>query len=164
MLTIHWSNYKKRVLCCATRKGLSQFFSGKSRSFSCLADVSIIKDIAKPENPYAKRRKLDTLSSDTYSSKSRFHTMQGVAAPSTKTLCSAVVGSKYTMCLDTTTLINEKRDAPPLQRSCHNMVSKRRRNPAPMRSYSLSDLQRQDSKPIMFPLKLKWRMVSVCHI
>ena len=138
-----------------TRKGLSQFFSGKSRSFSCLADVSI-KDIAKPENPYAKRRKLDNLCSVTYSNKSRFHAMQGVATtPTKKTLCSAIVGSKYTVCLATTTYTNENKDAPPLQRSCHNMAVKRRRNPAPMRSYSLSDLQRQDSKPIIFPLKLK---------
>ncbi|KAH7281310.1 hypothetical protein KP509_36G040300 [Ceratopteris richardii] len=39
------------------KKGLSKFYSGKSRSFSCLADVSSLRDLAKPENPYTKRRK-----------------------------------------------------------------------------------------------------------
>ena len=39
------------------RKGLSQFYSGKSRSFSCLGDVVSLKEIVKPENPYARKRK-----------------------------------------------------------------------------------------------------------
>jgi len=41
------------------RRGLSRHYGGKSRSFTCLADVvtSPIQDLAKPENPYAKRRK-----------------------------------------------------------------------------------------------------------
>ncbi|MCO5585600.1 hypothetical protein L7F22_039535 [Adiantum nelumboides] len=39
------------------KKGLSRFYSGKSRSFSCLADVVSVKDLSKPENPYAKKRK-----------------------------------------------------------------------------------------------------------
>eukprot|EP00243_Klebsormidium_subtile_P000402 TRINITY_DN1066_c0_g1_i1.p1 TRINITY_DN1066_c0_g1~~TRINITY_DN1066_c0_g1_i1.p1 ORF type:complete len:452 (-),score=71.25 TRINITY_DN1066_c0_g1_i1:450-1805(-) len=41
------------------RRGLSRHYGGKSRSFHSLADVvtSPIQDLAKPENPYAKRRK-----------------------------------------------------------------------------------------------------------
>lgn len=39
------------------KKGLSRFYAGKSRSFSCLADVVSVKDLAKPESPYAKKRK-----------------------------------------------------------------------------------------------------------
>lgn len=40
------------------RPGLSKYFGGKSRSFSSLADVSSVSDLAKPDNPYAKRRKM----------------------------------------------------------------------------------------------------------
>lgn len=42
------------------RKGISRFYSGKSKSFTSLADASSassIKDFAKPENPYNKKRK-----------------------------------------------------------------------------------------------------------
>ncbi|KAJ7543855.1 hypothetical protein O6H91_09G077900 [Diphasiastrum complanatum] len=39
------------------KRGLSRFFNGKSRSFTSLADVSSVNDLAKPENPYAKKRK-----------------------------------------------------------------------------------------------------------
>lgn len=40
------------------RPGLSKFFGGKSRSFSSLAEVSTVTELAKPNNPYAKRRKM----------------------------------------------------------------------------------------------------------
>ncbi|KAI5068278.1 hypothetical protein GOP47_0016623 [Adiantum capillus-veneris] len=39
------------------KRGLSGFFAGKSRSFSCLADVTSVEELAKPENPYTKKRK-----------------------------------------------------------------------------------------------------------
>ncbi|KAI0524097.1 hypothetical protein KFK09_003461 [Dendrobium nobile] len=39
------------------KRGLSQFFQGKSESFSCLSEVSCIKDIAKKNNLYSKRSK-----------------------------------------------------------------------------------------------------------
>lgn len=40
------------------RPGLSKFFGGKSRSFSSLAEVSSVTELAKPNNPYAKRQKM----------------------------------------------------------------------------------------------------------
>ncbi|XP_060675096.1 protein OXIDATIVE STRESS 3 LIKE 1 isoform X4 [Ziziphus jujuba] len=48
-----------RVRICSQR-GISKFYGGKSKSFTSLADassVSSIKDLAKPENPYNKKRK-----------------------------------------------------------------------------------------------------------
>ncbi|XP_071737072.1 uncharacterized protein [Rutidosis leptorrhynchoides] len=44
------------------RRGISTFYSGKSKSFTCLADVwpsstPSIKDIAKPENAYTRKRR-----------------------------------------------------------------------------------------------------------
>lgn len=44
------------------RRGLSNFFSGRSRSFANLQDaasaVSSARDLAKPENPFNKRRRV----------------------------------------------------------------------------------------------------------
>ncbi|XP_010929318.1 protein OXIDATIVE STRESS 3 LIKE 4 [Elaeis guineensis] len=42
------------------KRGLSNFFSGKSKSFASLADVatSTARDLVKPENPFNKRRRL----------------------------------------------------------------------------------------------------------
>ncbi len=51
------------ILGFCRRPGLSKFFGGKSRSFSSLADVSSVSDLAKPNNPYAKRRRLGLNSS-----------------------------------------------------------------------------------------------------
>lgn len=44
------------------RRGISTFYNGKSKSFTCLADVwpsstSSIQDIAKPENAYTRKRR-----------------------------------------------------------------------------------------------------------
>lgn len=42
------------------KKSISKFYNGKSKSFTSLADVSAsssVKDLAKPENAYAKKRK-----------------------------------------------------------------------------------------------------------
>ncbi|PWA67096.1 hypothetical protein CTI12_AA321490 [Artemisia annua] len=44
------------------RRGISTFYNGKSKSFTCLADVwpsssPSIKDIAKPENAYSRKRR-----------------------------------------------------------------------------------------------------------
>ncbi|RWR91476.1 MTD1 family protein [Cinnamomum micranthum f. kanehirae] len=39
------------------KRGLSNYFTGKSKSFTSLSEVTTIKDLAKPENSYNKRRK-----------------------------------------------------------------------------------------------------------
>lgn len=39
------------------KRGLSRYFSGKSQSFSSLARVSSVADLAKPENSFVKRRR-----------------------------------------------------------------------------------------------------------
>ncbi|XP_065849918.1 protein OXIDATIVE STRESS 3 LIKE 1-like [Euphorbia lathyris] len=42
------------------KRGMSKFYSGKSKSFTSLADASSassVRDLAKPENPYTKKRK-----------------------------------------------------------------------------------------------------------
>ncbi|KAF9619392.1 hypothetical protein IFM89_006579 [Coptis chinensis] len=39
------------------RKGLSTYYTGKSQSFTSLADVHCLEDLKKPEIPQAKKRK-----------------------------------------------------------------------------------------------------------
>eukprot|EP01018_Ginkgo_biloba_P007672 Gb_18083 [translate_table: standard] len=39
------------------KRGISNFFSGKSRSFTSLSDAVSIKDLVKPDNPYHKKRR-----------------------------------------------------------------------------------------------------------
>lgn len=42
------------------RRGISNFYNGKSKSFTSLADASLspsVKDITKPENAYTRRRR-----------------------------------------------------------------------------------------------------------
>ncbi|XP_043712058.1 uncharacterized protein LOC122660872 [Telopea speciosissima] len=40
------------------KRGLSIYFSGKSKSFANLSDVSRVEDLAKSENPFNKRRRI----------------------------------------------------------------------------------------------------------
>lgn len=40
------------------KRGLSNFFGGKSRSFASLSDAMSVKDLVKPESPFNKRRKI----------------------------------------------------------------------------------------------------------
>lgn len=39
------------------KKGLSRYYSGKSRSFTCMADVHYLEDLEKQEHADAKKRK-----------------------------------------------------------------------------------------------------------
>ncbi|CAN6451055.1 unnamed protein product [Victoria cruziana] len=40
------------------KRGLSNFFAGKSKSFGCLSNANSLKDLAKQENPFNKRRRI----------------------------------------------------------------------------------------------------------
>ncbi|XP_058068086.1 protein OXIDATIVE STRESS 3 LIKE 4-like [Magnolia sinica] len=39
------------------KRGLSNFFRGKSKSFASLSNITSVEDMAKPENPFNKRRR-----------------------------------------------------------------------------------------------------------
>ncbi|KAJ8767417.1 hypothetical protein K2173_017461 [Erythroxylum novogranatense] len=61
--------------CLPIKKGLSKFYDGISKSFTSLADVSSIasvKDLAKPENCYTRKRK-NLLAQSNLMHKSRGH-------------------------------------------------------------------------------------------
>eukprot|EP00268_Persea_americana_P006451 TRINITY_DN1232_c0_g2_i1.p1 TRINITY_DN1232_c0_g2~~TRINITY_DN1232_c0_g2_i1.p1 ORF type:complete len:263 (-),score=80.12 TRINITY_DN1232_c0_g2_i1:116-904(-) len=56
------------------KRGLSNYFTGKSKSFTSLSEATTIKDLAKPENSYNKRRKtLVTYKAAWIQSKSAFN-------------------------------------------------------------------------------------------
>lgn len=120
------------------RKGLSRFYAGKSRSFSCLGDVVSLKDLAKPENPYARKRK-PNLGSNANLDRPRLPPLQKGAASISKkslhngksTLALAVAMSSKEGLLD----IEE-------QESQTSLGTRRWQGSlVPSRSYSLSDLQ-----------------------
>ncbi|WCJ42800.1 Protein OXIDATIVE STRESS 3 LIKE 1 [Euphorbia peplus] len=55
------------------KRGISKYYSGKSKSFTSLADAyyaSSAQDLAKPENPYCKKRK-NLLARGTWDDKNR---------------------------------------------------------------------------------------------
>ncbi|KAG6588432.1 hypothetical protein SDJN03_16997, partial [Cucurbita argyrosperma subsp. sororia] len=39
------------------KRGLSRYYSGKARSFACIADARCVEDLKKPTHPDAKKRK-----------------------------------------------------------------------------------------------------------
>ncbi|KAJ0010049.1 hypothetical protein Pint_34757 [Pistacia integerrima] len=43
------------------KRGLSRYYSGKARSFTCMADVRSVEDLKKQEKPDAKKRKVKYL-------------------------------------------------------------------------------------------------------
>lgn len=54
---ISFSNNSCNFFECMCRRGLSKHYKGKSQSFTSLAEVESLQDLAKPENPYNKRLK-----------------------------------------------------------------------------------------------------------
>lgn len=119
------------------KKGLSGFFSGKSRSFSCLADVASAKDLAKPENPYAKKRKYFSACIGNVD-RPRFHPMRSVTSGISKKVLHS--SSKYTITLAVDLAAQEgSLEAEEQDRGLG--ASRWQSNSAPSRSCSLSDLQ-----------------------
>lgn len=108
------------------RKGLSKFYAGKSRSFSCLRDVVSVKDLAKPETPHGKKRRVN-------SSSSGLPPLQkGAASISKKPLHSG----KSTLAL--AVAMNTKED---YQAQASIGPPRYQKSVMPSRSFSLSDLQ-----------------------
>ncbi|KAE8700348.1 Damaged dna-binding 2, putative isoform 2 [Hibiscus syriacus] len=136
------------------RKGISQFYNGKSKSFTSLADAvasSSVKDFAKPEDPYNKKRKnllvrgslLDSKRNNPLSnyvieiSKKVANTKRSTVAVGSTTISSDIIS----------TASSPSRCRPPLHPTCKKSTTIRpsssstnRPNP-PCRSFSLSDLQ-----------------------
>ncbi|KAH9324277.1 hypothetical protein KI387_004455 [Taxus chinensis] len=77
------------------KRGLSNFFSGKSKSFTCLSDVTSVKELAKPENPYNKRHR-NLLPYSSSWERNRFHFPRNSSSGISK---KAMHSSKTTLAL-----------------------------------------------------------------
>eukprot|EP00250_Pteridium_aquilinum_P000762 c10924_g1_i1 orf=446-1546(-) len=108
-----------------SRKGLSRFYAGKSRSFSCLSDAVSVKDLAKPESPYAKKRRVNV-------SGARLPPLQKSAASISK---KQIHSGKSTLALAVAMSTKEEHE------SQASLPPRCQKSLVPSRSYSLPDLQ-----------------------
>uniref|UniRef100_A0A5B7CBS5 Uncharacterized protein n=2 Tax=Davidia involucrata TaxID=16924 RepID=A0A5B7CBS5_DAVIN len=144
------------------KRGMSKFYCGKSKSFTSLADASScssIKDIAKPENAYTRKRKNLLAYNNTLWDKNCNFSMRSNSGGISKRPANS---SRSTLALPVTMSSSESnnnsensnsnsssptRCRPPLyphgRRSPNNesLSSPPQRNFSPWRSFSLSDLQ-----------------------
>jgi hypothetical protein len=139
------------------RRGISQFYSGKSKSFTSLADassVTSIKDLEKGENPYTRKRK-NLLAHSNFFDKNHNYTLKNSSGGIPKRLANTT-RSAFPMGLTTTSSgsNNKIEDSnsvstspssclpplPPHGKKRSSSPPPSRRN-SPWRSFSLSDLQ-----------------------
>ncbi|XP_028751450.1 suppressor protein SRP40 [Neltuma alba] len=140
------------------KKGISKFYSGKSKSYSSLSDatsVASIQDIVKPEDPYAKKRK-NLLAHSMFMNRSRSYASNLGGMPKRSAnlgrgaSCIALSSSSSSSNSEegTSSSISPPSCLPPL----HPKAKKLPENPSkpcppkpsktsPWRSYSWSDLQ-----------------------
>ncbi|EOY30257.1 hypothetical protein QQP08_024894 [Theobroma cacao] len=135
------------------RRGISKFYNGKSKSFTSLADAaaaSSIKDFAKPDNPYNKKRK-NLLAHSSLLFKNHNHPLRSSGSEISKRLTNS---SRSTVALGTTLGSSDSNSIsslpstclPPLHPQCKKSTTIRSSSPTtrpnpPCRSFSLSDLQ-----------------------
>jgi hypothetical protein len=140
------------------RRGISNFYNGKSKSFTSLSDASSspsIKDIAKPENAYTRKRRNLLAFSHVWEKTRSFPYRSGIAkrpiSNSKSTLALAVAMSSSesisSASEDSTSTSKSPPNLPPLHprsRASHNNLTSLpspRQNFSPWRSFSLADLQ-----------------------
>ncbi|OMO86453.1 hypothetical protein COLO4_21151 [Corchorus olitorius] len=135
------------------RRGISSFYNGKSKSYTSLAEASCtsIKDIAKPENAYTRRRR-NLLAINHVWDKSRNKRFIRPISSSKSTLALAVAMSSSESISSTSedsTSTSSPRLPPlhPQTRSCFNSTPSSSpppstgRNFSNWRSYSLADVR-----------------------
>ncbi|KAK2645231.1 hypothetical protein Ddye_020426 [Dipteronia dyeriana] len=133
------------------KRGISKFYKGKSKSFTSLADASSassMEDLAKPENPYTRKRK-NLLAHSNFLGKNRNHHFKsngsGILKKTVNSGRSNIPESNSSEDSNSIAL-SSSHHLPPLhphsKKSPGNESSSPppRRN-SPWRSFSLSDLQ-----------------------
>ncbi|ERN11260.1 hypothetical protein AMTRI_Chr04g242900 [Amborella trichopoda] len=131
------------------RKGISNFYSGKSKSFTSLSDVVSSKELAKPESPYNRKRK-NLLAHNIIGDKSRSYSTRNTGGGISKrptnfnrtTLALAVAMSSS----DSNSSDDHEPKLPPLhpRLKSHSNFSPPEWS-FPSRSFSLTDLQGANS-------------------
>lgn len=118
------------------RKGLSRFYAGKSRSFSCLGVAMSLRDLAKPENPYAKKRRCH-VGGNVIAGRPQLPPLQKGAASISK---KAMHNGKSTLAL--AVAMSTREVVIDVEKDDQSFVGTQRSWQRTSRSYSLSDLQR----------------------
>ncbi|XWS72265.1 hypothetical protein CRYUN_Cryun02cG0025200 [Craigia yunnanensis] len=135
------------------RRGMSKFYNGKSKSFTSLADAaaaSSVKDFAKPDNPYNRKRK-NLLAHSFLLDKNRINPLRNSGSEISKRLANS---NRSTVALGTTTSSSDFNSIssspssclPPLHPQCRKSTTIRSSSPTTRlnpscRCFSLSDLQ-----------------------
>ncbi|XP_058786007.1 protein OXIDATIVE STRESS 3 LIKE 1-like [Vicia villosa] len=144
------------------RKGISKYYDGKSKSFMSLANAvssSSVKDIAKPENAYTRRRR-NLMAFNLVWEKNRNFLLKsnnGAISKRTISLDRSTVALAFAMNCDSSsscsseesTSSSNPRSPPPLQRSQVSSASSIpssyiQQNFSDWQSFSLADLQQCD--------------------
>lgn len=136
------------------RRGMSKFYNGKSKSFTSLADIasaSSVKDFAKPETRYTRKRKI-LLAHSTFLDKNRKYPPKDAGSEISKRLANSnrsTVTSETTISSIRRNCNSEENNSlsarctlPPLHP--HHKVTSSMLSPLqkpPCRSFSLPDLQ-----------------------
>ncbi|KAJ7294891.1 hypothetical protein O6H91_Y226000 [Diphasiastrum complanatum] len=119
------------------RKGLSRFISGKSRSFSCLSDVRSVKELAKPENPYSRRRRFNFHRSEGFDRHRYLPPRNSTVGISKKSICSSKINLSLALAYSTEvtgTNVGDWDCCGSFNRCSNRLISSR--------SLSMTDLQR----------------------
>ncbi|XWS26594.1 hypothetical protein CRYUN_Cryun26dG0044300 [Craigia yunnanensis] len=135
------------------RRGISKFYNGKSKSFTSLANATAaasVKDFAKPDNPYNRKRK-NLLAHSSLLDKNRHHSLRNSGSEISKRLANtnrSTVALGITMSSSDFNSISSSSSSclPPLHPHCKKSTTIRSSSPTaqtnpPCRSFSLSDLQ-----------------------
>lgn len=128
------------------RRGLSRFFTGKSRSFTSLAEVNHISDVqelAKVENPFNRKRKMFGGSGGHHRCFPPLPSGAGVAKRTT-------ASSRTTLALAVSMIEEEQGHSPPAYRRGNpaTITASAPRSPGPFRSFSLTDLTGKSGQPL----------------
>ncbi|XVF48894.1 hypothetical protein PTKIN_Ptkin03bG0225200 [Pterospermum kingtungense] len=134
------------------RRGISKFYNGKSKSFTCLADAaaaSSVKEFAKPEDPYNRKRK-NLLAHRSLLDKNRNRPLRNSGNEISKRLAnpnwSVVAAGNATSSSDLNSISSLlSSNLPPLHPQYKKSTTIRSSSPTtrpnpPWRSFSLSDL------------------------
>ncbi|XP_022749971.1 uncharacterized protein LOC111299185 [Durio zibethinus] len=137
------------------RRGISKFYNGKSKSFTSLADAAAaasVKDFAKPDNPYNRKRK-NLLSHSFLLDKNRNHPVRNGGSEISKRLANSsrntvALGATMSSSASDCNSISSSSSScpPPLHPQCKKSTTIRSSSAtaltnSPCRSFSLSDRQ-----------------------
>ena len=147
--------------CHGCRRGISNFYNGKSKSFTSLAEASSsssIKDVGKPENAYTRKRRNLLAFNHVWDKNQnlRSHMGGGITkrplSSSRSTLAFAVSTMSSSDGISSSSEDSSSRSPPPQLPPPHPRSRTARRNPSVWPSFSSADLQQCGSLATTYEL------------